>query len=633
MAYLNPLRLTFAGTFQADVSTVNNDVRHYDNASFQPSYQQLATKEAPNGWWNPAGSGAFLLRCRITSVGYADGTVATDAAHDPCIGLTVTGAGDRTAGKLVDIDPQWQLASAPWGLGVRVLAGNVELLSGEYASNAFRDLWFTRDRDAVNDGAASATFQSVLTEVHFSGHESVHSRALRELAETTEGGRLSIRLTTFGYDGDSGSPRFTLGAMVGTIGPCFAGEPESFVLGRRFAPAAGFQSYGAGVTYFSGLLDKASSTLLLDLSNALQSTNAHGKPNDIGRLSVGILADDAVVENTPVSADNLWPLGEVHYKRTGWLADTGGVVAMPLDAQQYKRAASHPLALVYEEPSNPGTSGEGDGMGVVAIRETVGGLLVEAEPAVVRLDAGQSATVSVYAARLGALLDAEVVLRQVGRVPAQGGGPDSEPGVPIPDMGFPESALEFPRSVTTVDGATTVELRAGDPGNPRGYLDGQVYLVDCRLPGQSNTSRQPFDFLVVHVRDDCEVPAEPTWDDVGPILTQYSNLYPIMSIGFIDLADEAAVRVNREILSLAFSTPITDPNHMPVTRDLSGPKRRMLLAWLASIDPDGSVTVPGHRPATVPTTAAPSSTPQTASDSKTRFADSFRSGGRNRPNS
>lgn len=38
MSYLNRLRLAFTGSFQADVSTVNNDVRHYDNASFQPAY-------------------------------------------------------------------------------------------------------------------------------------------------------------------------------------------------------------------------------------------------------------------------------------------------------------------------------------------------------------------------------------------------------------------------------------------------------------------------------------------------------------------------------------------------------------------------------------------------------------------
>jgi hypothetical protein len=43
MSYLNSIRLHFAGQFQAAPSTVNNDPLHFDNATFQPSYQQPAT--------------------------------------------------------------------------------------------------------------------------------------------------------------------------------------------------------------------------------------------------------------------------------------------------------------------------------------------------------------------------------------------------------------------------------------------------------------------------------------------------------------------------------------------------------------------------------------------------------------
>lgn len=40
MSYLNGLRLHFAGRFQAAPSTVNNDIAHYNNATFLPSYQE-----------------------------------------------------------------------------------------------------------------------------------------------------------------------------------------------------------------------------------------------------------------------------------------------------------------------------------------------------------------------------------------------------------------------------------------------------------------------------------------------------------------------------------------------------------------------------------------------------------------
>ena len=41
MSYLDNIRLVFTGKFQADVSTVNNDVRHFDNATFDPGFQKF----------------------------------------------------------------------------------------------------------------------------------------------------------------------------------------------------------------------------------------------------------------------------------------------------------------------------------------------------------------------------------------------------------------------------------------------------------------------------------------------------------------------------------------------------------------------------------------------------------------
>ena len=74
--------------------------------------------------------------------------------------------------------------------------------------------------------------------------------------------------------------------------------------------------------------------------------------------------------------------------------------------------------------------------------------------------------------------------------------------------------------------------------------------------------------------------AKPTWlRDVQPILQQYADLYPVMK-PFIDLGDFGAVVRMRKLLRNVFAAPITDPNAMPVTRDLSAAKRAMLLAWL-----------------------------------------------------
>ena len=100
--------------------------------------------------------------------------------------------------------------------------------------------------------------------------------------------------------------------------------------------------------------------------------------------------------------------------------------------------------------------------------------------------------------------------------------------------------------------------------------------------------------------------------DIQPILTQYGNLYPIMSKHLVDLGNYASVVRHLNILRLAFSLPISDPNHMPVMRDLSDVKRAMILQWMDSPGADG-LPLKGEEtetPATVaPLRAAPDPIP------------------------
>ena len=90
MSYLGPLRLHFAGTFQAAPSTVNNDPAHFDNATFQPGYQLLQGPGMvpPNGWFSPQGDAAFrLLGCQVTSAWTPSGQVT---ASDPVLQARAT---------------------------------------------------------------------------------------------------------------------------------------------------------------------------------------------------------------------------------------------------------------------------------------------------------------------------------------------------------------------------------------------------------------------------------------------------------------------------------------------------------------------------------------------------------------
>ncbi|MEA1675983.1 hypothetical protein [Nitrospirillum sp. BR 11163] len=591
MSYLNAIRLVFSGRFQADPSTVNNDVRHYDNASFQPEYQDYQKGTVAEGWWNPSGSGAFrFLDCVVRSVHYADGSSIDDPTIDPVIGLSILDANSRTSGKIVDIDPQWQLASELWGLTVRLAkvtdTGATTYVGGKYAPNPFRDLWFSRASGLGGDAAASALFQSVLTGVDWAD-DLPDSRFLRELRGKTQGGKLSIRLVTYAYKDDHTQPGFTFGTVSGVIGPYLEGEPELIIVGRRFAPQNG-QTTWNNIGFFTGVLGD-DNRLLLDLCNALP-IDANAQPLDLGVMTVGSLLAPTTPEGSPIGVGNYQPIGPVAYQSPDWLLKDGGIAEFLLTQDQLANQSADgqftPLAVA--------TQPAGAGVPMVAIRETVDGLFVGAEPFVLRIDSSDTgpvnATTTLYASIYGQPAQTtELLLKQSGPMPNLGGGYGTDqPTADIPLAGVPEKALSFPHAVETgAAGTTAVTIQATPPRNPRGYIDGQLYNILYRMKHQTRQAFGQFEVIALHLRDAYPVPERPTWlGDIKPIFQQYANLYPIMSQRLVHLNDPLSVYRHREILSLAFSLDITDPNYMPVTRDLSEGKRQTIVKWLRHLDQD-----------------------------------------------
>jgi len=553
-------------------------VRHFDNSGFQPAYQELQTDaDHWNGWWNPTGSGAFrLINCTVRAVHYADGTSTDSPQKDAVVGMTVTGADDRTAGKIVDLDPQWQNASQLFGLAVRLVDADGHLVfGGDYAPHTFRDLTFTRAAGQGGDRAASAYFQSVLTGFEWPASAPT-SNFLKDLKNAAPDGKFSIRLETYGFHDDITKPGFTLGTLTGVIGPYIDGEPESFVAGRRFTPGFGANSWN-GINIFTGLLD-CDGNLFLDLVNALPlDKNYQILP--IGDLTVGTLLNASVPEGAPVGMGAFQPIGVIPYQDPDWLLKTSGIAAFTLTPPQMNNQPN-PLAIVV---------GNGAGAApLVAIRESTNGLFVGCEPINLRIDAGNSGSVTLYATTFGQpMAFSQVQLAQVGEMPGLGGGqPVLDPPVPIPVAGIPQGALSFAAAVATdPNGMANATIATSPPNNPRGYVDGQIYNINYQLPGQTRQSFGPFETITVHLRDAYPVPDAPTWaDNIAPIFIQYGNLYPIMSRRLVNLNDPVSVFAHRKLLALAFSLDINDPNYMPVTRDLSEGKRQTIVKWLAGLD-------------------------------------------------
>ena len=589
MSYLNPLRLVFSGQFQADPSTVNNDVRHFDNATFQPQFQQPQSGSFMlNGWWNPEGSGAFrLVACAVTTVYYRDGTSTQSPQVDPVVGLAIADANVRVAGKIVDLDPQQQMVSEIWGLIVRLTDGDIDYFAGPFAQAPFSDIWFRAQGPGGQGDMGMGTFwQSVIGPVAIRNPNK--SRFLTELAEAAPAGLLSIKFNTDGYNMNANTAQFTLGRIVGSIGPASPSEPKRFVIGRQLLPQISQGSPAGPMNFMPAVVDQTNRKIIADFGNAIPTEKPGGALAGIGDLQLGYLdANNAfqVLDTLPAAV----------YTQTNpqfsWYTNTAGIQAFPqarpLTDAEMATLAGHRVAIAAG--------------GTPAVQENVQGLYARADEFVLRLDPTQTAEVELWAAQFGVALAGARIVAFADTSQLQPAAGDTNDGLGQPPaFGVPETAITFSSpAATDRQGRTTLAIGGGDPGNPRGYIDGQVYGVryllatiaeQLKTPLDSNFDPafgwNPSDFVSVLVFDPYPVPDEPTWYGLQPIWQQYANLYPVME-RVLDLARYEDVAAHAQVLAFAYGLPRENPNHMPVTRDLSGGKRDAILRWLTHPGPDG----------------------------------------------
>jgi hypothetical protein len=569
VSYLDPPRLHFAGRFQAAISTVNNDPTHFDNATFKPEYQERMNRTGLNGWFNPRGDADWrLIGCRVTSAVGSNGAPVTG---DPVLECLVADSDRLPPAKLVDLDPEQQLVSTIWGLEMRICdaGGTNNLVRGAFEPAGFMDIW-TRaiGESGGGDNSAAAMYQSVLWGLEWGDVSG--SPFLTALQTAAADGLLSVKFNVDGVNLNFRDPEFLRGRITGTIGAATATEPVHFVRGRQFmttsSGAPGFPVPAGGVNNGVASLDQDANAIHLDLGNALPTAVAGGTMADLGTISIAYY--------DPASGGPA-PLGDIPYQADGWYEATAGVVTLDVPAALVATVASNQLYIL--KPAPGGTA--------VAIAEPATGLHVRADQFVYTLDSGSTAGVRVYAQRYGqpyAQARINVIHDPYQLQPY--------PGAPSP--GVPPGAIDFPETIIAdANGIAALPIVARDPGNPRDYIDGQVYgvrpvLEETVAPG----AVYPFhmwEFVSVLVFDAFQADEPPTWfGSLQPIFQQYANLYPIMR-DFVDLADYESVCEMREMMLLAFELDARSPNSMPVTRDLSTAKRAAILRWLRDVGPDG----------------------------------------------
>lgn len=621
MSYLNLPRLTFAGLFEADVNTVNNDVRNYSVPTFEPRFQTPqhpvddGKKTEYNGWWNPDGSNAFrLLDCVVT--GAVTGAVAV-AAGDPALALRLNAQIGRTSAKIVDLDPQFQFASALWCLRIELTDGQTPLMAATLMPASFRDIYFARVIDkqtgqpVPQSPGASARFTGTLDQIAWGAGVDRYPvlQALQARAEANQG-RLGFSLLTYGYSKTPKAEGFTFGTAIGSIGPWFDGDPLMFARSRRFAPQGNLPT---NINWMDGAVMADQSAVSVDFGNSLPmwmlpAPGPDGEiivPQDLGPLRLVVLNrtdDEAQGGDAPVLAMNGATVTSDLYTEIGtlagydaaWLRRTGGIADFVLPDAAKALVDDHPLAILKADD-------------VVLIRETIGGLFVRADNFIQRLDAAPTgwlpASARLYAMRYGkpypgASLTASLdpISRGQG---GDGGDAANPPQAPIPPNNVPADKISMPSAPLTAgaDGVAAMVFSYSNPDNPRGYIDGQIYSFSYAFNMANQSAMPSLDVVAVHIRDAFVPPDKPSWaTDIAPILTQYGNLYPIMSRGLFNIADYATVTANARLLFFAFTRSIDDANYMPATRDMSAGKMRMLVEWLAgflpgAIPPDAAMPV------------------------------------------
>lgn len=541
MSYLDVPRLHFAGNFIANPSTINNTVTNFD-PNVAINFQ--------NESWNPNGNAAWtFLNCQVRSAVNAAGQVYPTAGPDPVIGAAVLSTDQPVAAKLVDLDTQQQGVSEIWGLHVKVAISDTDYLEGDFRVVCFNDINFSRVVDGLGDSAASAYYQSFLDNVTWGSQLS--SPFLKEL-QSVSPTRLSIKFVVDGFNDDSNSLEFTQGRIVGTIGPARENEPPNFLLGRLLRPPATPPNPSLWFGY--ARVDSVRQKVLVDLGNSIPTTSPGGPPPNLGALMVAINPSS----NSPII------LGSYGYSQSTYL-EKAGIQEYDVTADQIKLLAKTPLGVLQVLASTP------QGQFNVLLQEGQNGAYINATQQVYRMNPGDVKTVELIALQFGEPAPGQKISLQLS---GDAFGPTPPP------VCKPASGLTFLKKVTTGDdGRASFQITAAAPGNPRKFIDGQIYGVQYTWAkdADSNFPADPNEYVNVLVFDSFE--KEPTWENLKPILDQYAKLYPFMDSIF-QLNDPAVIQQNIAAFKMVLNIVDTDPRYMPVTRDMSRDKRKRIVEWL-----------------------------------------------------
>lgn len=388
---------------------------------------------------------------------------------------------------------------------------------------------------------------------------------------------------------------FNYGQVVGSIGPCLDDEPTYAVPARTLAQVSTQTPFA---WWAQAKLDLTATppSLTLDLANSLP-VELPGRPLWSAALGTLSLATYTVSPSGQKTYTTIVP--SLDYTDPGFITQRSGLcVLTTFTGVDPSSLATLPLAL---QSTVAGTT-------TTLLEENSQGLSMRANQFIFRMNPGMTTTpafprgetntVEIYVRKFGNVegTDAWQVSLNTMLPPAAVNytlgtlGTSGTNGINASNLSTPEGKLELsPAQVPIVGGKATLTITGHDPGNPRGYVDGQVYFTTYTFsPTVTDYNQDPNDLLSAQIYQQHPIDGTPTWQNgIGDLLRQYGMLYPIM--GRFQLWTYEGVAINREKILRVLTTDISQPLHMPVSRDLSEIRTKLVVGWLESGMPYGPI--------------------------------------------
>lgn len=640
MSALDRPRLHFMGTMAAVTPTANNNnwdlVVEPQTATLYPKFAVMSDAEfrqkmktlvllnlsiiheglvqVLEGNWNLYGDNSVVWRDAVVTA-YDPPTGPRITTGDPVIGQPVNIGGNlwgdsRTPAIIVDIDPTSDFSSQMFVPYFNVGSGLVAESNDQTSIPRTHSHWLDQFRNLAvfPDATFAATWQLALPNATLAIDGS-SSPALQALATAAQAGQgLVVRFATYFFNRKYTDPQLaalyaqgqtvqneSAGVLYGTIAPWLPGQLGTVPGGRRLNPVAQLQNAipkvfvtTYGLAPACAQVDPSGTHVVLDLIAAFRDEILPPPPLDappppattITKVDYGV-ATLQVVDTSGAAHD----IGPVPYDQTTYMT-SGGIVEIPIPDGLAGTIATGTLQIV--APGAPFAAGT---QPAPLLAESA--VVAESDERATYVTLGESATITVNVRQLGAIPAAPVPVlvqqyRSLEILTPTTDGTQPLPAkltLPVPTKARPVVQVTPQGAMSGPDGNIQLTITGVDPGmcilvfTPSG---------DTPPPDDLNGFAPGWAWLYfVHVRVlpsdadlDAIADADVTWDLVyEKVLRYYYKLFPVMD-QHLQLNDkQACMRGAQILMGLTDASAWNSTLYMPVTRELSDGRRRLLHRW------------------------------------------------------